>query len=90
MWLRSGVAAAVAQAGSYGSDSIPSLGISICHGCSPKKTKQKKEKRKERGKNSAFSQRASLAVSVAYESSCARDQTSAMVMTQAIVTMSDP
>ena len=46
MWLRSGVAAAVAQAGSYGSDSIPSLGISICHGCSPKKTKQKKKKGK--------------------------------------------
>ena len=44
MWLRSGVAVAVVQAGSYSSDSAPSLGNSICHVCSPKKTKKKKKK----------------------------------------------
>ena len=37
--LRSGVAVA----GSYSSDWTPSLGISICHGCSSKKTKDKKK-----------------------------------------------
>ena len=35
MWPRSGIAVAVAQAGSYGSDLTPSLGISICCRCSP-------------------------------------------------------
>ena len=37
MWLRSHVAVAVVKASSYGSDSTPSLGTSICHGCGPKK-----------------------------------------------------
>ena len=37
MQLRSLVAVAVVQAGSGSSDSIPSLGTSICHGCGPKK-----------------------------------------------------
>ena len=43
MWLGSGVAVSMAQVGSYSSDSTPSLGISICHGCSPKKTKKYKK-----------------------------------------------
>ena len=34
-------AVAVEQAGSYSSDSAPSLGTSIRHGCGPKKTKKK-------------------------------------------------
>ena len=34
---------AMAQAGSYSSDSTPSLGTFICHGRSPKKTKKKKK-----------------------------------------------
>ena len=46
MWLGShialAVAIAVAVAGSYSSNLTPSLGISICHGCGPKKTKDKK------------------------------------------------
>ena len=41
MQLRSGVAAAVAWASGYKSDSTPSLGTSICHGCSPKKRRKK-------------------------------------------------
>ena len=37
---------AVVQASGYSSDSTPSLGTSICHGCSPRKDKNKKiEKR---------------------------------------------
>jgi len=41
----SGVVMAVAQAGSYSSDSTPSLGISICHRGGPEKIeKRKKEK----------------------------------------------
>ena len=48
MWLGSGVAVAVVWAGSYSSDSTPSLGTSICRGCSPKKTKKKKKKRKRK------------------------------------------
>ena len=31
MQLRSGIAVAVAQAGSYSSDLTPSLGTSVCH-----------------------------------------------------------
>ena len=47
------VAVAVAEAGSYSSDSTPSLEISIGHRCSPKKTeKKRKKKKKEVGKNS--------------------------------------
>ena len=42
-WLGSGVAVAVVQAGNYSSDLTPSLGTSICLGCSPKKTKKKKK-----------------------------------------------
>jgi len=40
-WLRSYVPVVVVQAGSCSSDSTPSLGPSICHGCSPKKQKKK-------------------------------------------------
>ena len=45
--LGSCVAVAVVEDGSYSSDSTPSLGMSICRGCSPKKTKKRKKKRKE-------------------------------------------
>jgi len=38
MWLESPVAVAVAQARGYSSDWTPSLGTSIGHRCSPKKT----------------------------------------------------
>ena len=41
MWLRSGVAVAVALACSYSSDLIPILGTSISHGCGPKKKRGK-------------------------------------------------
>ena len=41
--LRSGIAMAVAQAGSYSSDSAPSLGTSICRGCGTKKRPKKKK-----------------------------------------------
>ena len=34
-WLRSGIAMAVAEAGSYNSTQTPSLGTSICCGCGP-------------------------------------------------------
>ena len=37
--LGSGVAVAVTSAGNYSSNSTPRLGIFICHGCGPKKTK---------------------------------------------------
>ena len=53
LWWRSqtqlgfSVAVAVAQAGSYSSDSTRSLGTSICHWCSPKKTKEKRKKEKK-------------------------------------------
>ena len=45
MQLRShiAVAVAVAVAGSYSSDSTPSLGTSTCLWCSPKKTKKRKK-----------------------------------------------
>ena len=47
LWYRlqmgSGIAVVVAQASSCSSDSTPSLGTSMCHGCGPKK--QKKEKK---------------------------------------------
>ena len=36
-WLKSGVAMAVVQASSYSSDSTPSLGTSMCHGCGTKR-----------------------------------------------------
>ena len=38
MWLGSGIAVAVVKASGYSSDLTPSLGTSICQGCSPKKT----------------------------------------------------
>ena len=53
MWLRTGVAMAVAQARSCSSNATPSLGTSICHRCSPKKqnkNKQKKTKNKTKNK----------------------------------------
>ena len=39
--LRSHIAVALAQAGSYSSNSTPSLRTSICSWCGPKKTKKK-------------------------------------------------
>ena len=48
--LGSCVAVAVAVAGSYSSDSAPSLGTPMFHGCGPKKKKEKKKKKKKRGK----------------------------------------
>ena len=44
MWLESGVAVALAWAGSYSSDLTPSLGTSIYRGYVPKRTKDKKTK----------------------------------------------
>ena len=41
MQLRCCVAVAVVLAGSCSSDSTPSLGTSICHGCGPKKRKKR-------------------------------------------------
>ena len=41
MWLRSGVAVAVAQACGYSSDSTPILGIFICRRYGSKKAKKK-------------------------------------------------
>ena len=38
--LGSCIAVAVVYAGSYSSDSTPTLGTSICHGCDPKKQKK--------------------------------------------------
>ena len=43
MHLKCGVAVAVAQASSCSSDSTPSLGTSICHGCSQKKAENAKQ-----------------------------------------------
>ena len=40
MWLSFAIAVSVAQAGSCGSNSTPSLGTSICHRCGPIKNKQ--------------------------------------------------
>ena len=41
MWLRSGVAVAVAVASSCSSNLTPNLGTSICCRCGPKKKKKK-------------------------------------------------
>ena len=41
--LGSHIAGAVVEAGSYSSDSTPSLGTSSCHGCGLKKTKKKND-----------------------------------------------
>ena len=53
MWLGSciAVAMAVAMAGSYSSDSIPSLGTSICHRCGPKKAKTNKQTKNQTKQN---------------------------------------
>ena len=51
MWLRSGIAVAVVQDGSYSSDLTPSLGASICFGCNPKKTKMYIGQREKLGCN---------------------------------------
>ena len=48
MWLGPGIAVAVAWAGSYSSNSPPSLRTSIYCGCSPKKTKNKKTNKKKK------------------------------------------
>ena len=40
----SDVAVAVVLAGNYSSNSTPSLGISICQECGPKKAKKKRER----------------------------------------------
>ena len=45
MWLGPGVTVAVEQAGSFSSDSSPSLETSICCRCRPKKKKEKREPR---------------------------------------------
>ena len=45
------MAVAVAVAGSYSSDSMPSLGISICHGAALKRQKKKNYKS---GKKNSF------------------------------------
>ena len=50
MGLGSGVAAAVVQAGGCSSNSTPSLGTSLCQGCGPKKTGEKKKKKKGPGR----------------------------------------
>ena len=44
--LGSRVAVALAKAGTYSSDSTPSLGTSICHGSGPRNDKTKKKKKK--------------------------------------------
>ena len=46
--LRSGVVVAGVEAGSYSSDSTPSLGTSLCHVCGPKTQKEKKKKKGNR------------------------------------------
>ena len=53
MWLRSGVAVAVA--GSCSSDSTPRQGTSICCKSGPKKDKKRKKKEKEKILNLNFS-----------------------------------
>ena len=50
MGLRSGTAVAVGMASNCSSDLTPHLGISIFHGCSPKKTKKEKKKKRLRGR----------------------------------------
>ena len=44
MWLRSGIAVAMASASGYSSNSAPHLGTSMCRGCGLKKTKIKQNK----------------------------------------------
>ena len=54
MWLRSGVAVAVVQAGSCSSDWIPGLGTSICCVYGPKKTTEKNAWTMGNWKNQSF------------------------------------
>ena len=49
MWLGSGVAVAVVQAGSCRSNSTPNLGTAICLGCSLKRKRKKRSKMQEGG-----------------------------------------
>ena len=46
VWLRSGIAVAVVQAGSCSLDSTSRLRTSICHGCGPKKQKKETKEKK--------------------------------------------
>ena len=55
MQLRSRVAVAVVQVGSYSSDSTPSLGTSIYHGCNPRKDQKKKKLSRESDQESRSS-----------------------------------
>ena len=48
--LRSGIAVVVAKASSCSSDLTPSLGISICCKCGPKKKRNNKDKKKQKKK----------------------------------------
>ena len=48
MRLRSGVAVAVVEASSYSFNFTPSLGTSICRGCSSKKDRQKEKKERKK------------------------------------------
>ena len=54
MWLRSWVAVSVVKAERHSSDSTPSLGISICQECGPKKAKKKKKKKDRKENKGAF------------------------------------
>ena len=47
--MRLGSCVAVVQAGGCGSDLTPSLRISVCHGCDPKKLKNNNNKKKKQG-----------------------------------------
>ena len=98
MWLRSRVAVAVVQAGSFSSHSTPSPGTSTCCRCSPRRPKKKKAATVKGGLNQArlwffvffFNIKFLLAVSVACRSSWSRDQTLATAATMpAAVTMPD-
>ena len=46
MRLRSRIAVAVVEAGSYSSDATLSPGTSICHRCDPKRKKKKEREKK--------------------------------------------
>ena len=48
MWLGSNATMAVVYASSCSSNSTPSLGTFICHGCDPKMTKKKKKKKRKK------------------------------------------
>ena len=52
MWLGSSVAVALAQYGSYSSDSTPSLETSICRGSGPRKMAKRQKKKKKNGSTS--------------------------------------